>query len=450
MKDFNWLMVEAGTSLFEILLLFIFFNGFLIRKETRRIRQVLVFVLAFAVHFLVGTQFFDRQFIMLACSALVAIFICFSLYSGSFMERLFSPLIVVAFMVVLELITTILMVSIAKVDILNVNTNPSVKLSITLVKNLLGLMAVKILIYNRKSVSASIKTIYYLMMLIVPVISLVLAYVILDLIMDSGRENVSLPIIGLLCLMYVNAIIFAVFEGYMRQVNKEYRYVLMEKQLDLQLAHYKQLAESRNHIREIWHDFKNHIQCMRILYDKGDMESLGEYIRNLSCYEEKADVLDTGNPVIDALLSHKQSIARQNGIRFDMELIIPPGISIPPADICSILGNSLDNAIEACCRIKRPDIEKKISLSLTYKNDYLVMVLINTFEEEPQRQGRRFKTWKSSPQFHGLGLQSIERTVEQYGGNMRINVESGTFSLKVLLPVATSKTCAETNDGMAL
>jgi two-component system sensor histidine kinase AgrC len=224
----------------------------------------------------------------------------------------------------------------------------------------------------------------------------------------------------------------------MRQVNKEYRYILMEKQLNLQLEHYEQLAESRGHIREIWHDFKNHVQCMRILYDKGDMESLGEYIRNLSCYEDRANVLDTENPVIDALLSNKQSIAMQNGIQFDMELILPARLEIPPADICSILGNSLDNAIEACSRIKNPEIEKSISLSLTYKNGYLVMELVNTFEEEPQRRGKQFITWKPSPQFHGLGLQSIERTVEQYGGNMKITIEKGTFSLRILLYVDVS------------
>ena len=300
------------------------------------------------------------------------------------------------------------------------------------------LIAVKVVTYFRRSFVGSIKTSYHLMILVVPVISLVLTYVILDLILHPGKEDVNLPIIGLMCLMYVNVMIFTVFEGFMRQVNKEYRYILMEKQLNLQLEHYEQLAESRGHIREIWHDFKNHVQCMRILYDKGDMESLGEYIRNLSCYEDRANVLDTENPVIDALLSNKQSIAMQNGIQFDMELILPARLEIPPADICSILGNSLDNAIEACSRIKNPEIEKSISLSLTYKNGYLVMELVNTFEEEPQRRGKQFITWKPSPQFHGLGLQSIERTVEQYGGNMKITIEKGTFSLRILLYVDVS------------
>ena len=308
--------------------------------------------------FFVGIWFYNTQYVMLISSTLVAVFICFSLYSGGLMTRLFSPLLVVAFMALLELITTILMVSATSVEINEVNTNPWVKLIIIFAKNLLVLIAVKVVTYFRRSFVGSIKTSYHLMILVVPVISLVLTYVILDLILHPGKEDVNLPIIGLMCLMYVNVMIFTVFEGFMRQVNKEYRYILMEKQLNLQLEHYEQLAESRGHIREIWHDFKNHVQCMRILYDKGDMESLGEYIRNLSCYEDRANVLDTENPVIDALLSNKQSIAMQNGIQFDMELILPARLEIPPADICSILGNSLDNAIEACSRIKNPRLKK--------------------------------------------------------------------------------------------
>jgi len=438
MKDPVLIVAEAGTSLFEVILFFIFFNGFLVSMETSRVRTAFVFVSAFAVQFAVGTLFYDRQLVMLVCSTFVAVFICLSLYSGSIMTRVFSPFLIVAFMAVLELITTILTVAVTGVDISKVNTNPWVKLIIIFEKNLLVLLVVKTVTYFRRSFLGNIKTSYHLMILVVPAVSLVLTYVILDLIMDPAREDVSLPIIGLLCLMYVNVLIFAVFEGFMRQVSKEYRYALMEKQLDMQLEHYRQLAESRNSIREIWHDFKNHVQCMSILYDKGDIESLGKYIKNLSYYEEKLNVLDTGNPVIDAILSHKQTVAKQMGIEFEMELIIPPRLAIPPADICTILGNSLDNALEACSRIKSNDIEKRISISMTYKNGYLVIKVVNTYEEEPKREGDRFVTWKSSPQFHGLGLQSIERTVEQHGGNMKIDVGNGTFSLKILLPAAPS------------
>lgn len=443
MNDIGWMVLEAGTSMFEVLLFFIFFNGFLVRKENPRIREILVFVAAFSVQFAIGTWFYDRPFVMLVSATIIAVFICFSLYSGSFITRLFSPLLVMAFMVALELVASILTVSATSIDFKYANTNHEVKLTIVVVKNLLGLLAVKAVTYFRKSPAGSIRTGYHLMMLLVPAFSLVFTYVIFDMIQNPFKKNASMPLTGLMILMYTNAMIFIVFEGFMRQVNKEYRYMLMEKQLDLQMDHYRQLTESREYIREIWHDFRNHVQCIRILHEKGDLESLGEYIKNLSNSEERANVLDTGNPVIDALLSNKQYIASQAGISFEMELVLPPQLEIPPADICTILGNSLDNAIEACSRIKSPDIEKMIRLNLTYKNGYLVMELVNTFEEAPKRQGKHFKTWKSSPQFHGLGLQSIERTVEQCNGNMKIDIDDSTFTIKVLVPAGIPETAVE-------
>ena len=201
MKDLVWIVAEAGTSLFEVILFFFFFNGFLTKRDTPRIREILVLVIAFAMQFVVGTWFYDEQLIMLISSTLVAVFICFSLYSGSLMTRLFSPLLVVAFMVALELISTILAVSAYDIELHDVNSNPWVKLIIIFAKNLLGLIAVKTVTYFRRSFSGSIKTSYQLMILVVPAISLVLIYVILDLIMHPGKEDVSLPVTGLLCLL---------------------------------------------------------------------------------------------------------------------------------------------------------------------------------------------------------------------------------------------------------
>lgn len=437
-KDILWVSVEAGTSLFEVMLYFIFFNGFLTKKDVSFLNKAIIFMVAYIIQFSVSTWFQDVQAVMLISSILVAVGISLLLYSGKLYVRIFSPLLMIVLMAVMELITFFLFVTITHVDISEAITNPLIKLIGIVVKNILSLMAIKAITYYRKSDSGNINRGYRFMLLIVPAISLVLAYVIFDLTLKLGREDASLAMVGLVGLMYVNAIIFAVFEGLMRQLGKEYRYKLMEKQLDLQLVHYNQLAESRAHIREIWHDFKNHVNCMQILYDNNDRESLGEYMRNLSHIEESTKIIDTGNPVIDALLNNKQAVAVMNGIKFETELMLPANLSISPADICVILGNSLDNAIEACGRIKNPVTRKYVHLSMNYRIGYLVSVLSNTFEEQLKRQGKLFKTSKPSPELHGLGMQSIERTINQYGGNMKVVVDEGIFRLEIIMSVSVA------------
>lgn len=438
MRDVFWVIVEAGTSLFEILLFFIFFNGFLVKRDFPFTNKAIIFILTYIIHFSVSTWFSDAQFIMLLSSVSIALFISITLYTGKLYVRIFSPLLLIVVLLMLEMLSSFLFIMVVKVDILELNVNPLFKLVVIIFKNILSLMAIKAITYFRKSGAGDLNTGYRLMLLIVPAASLVLAYAVVDLIMKVGSEDTSLAMIGLLGLMYVNAIIFAVFESYMRQLGKEYRYKLMEKQLNMQLVHYNQLAESRAHIREIWHDFKNHVNCMQILYNNNDKESLGEYLRNLSHVEESNKVIDTGNPVIDALLNNKQAIAVTNGTKFESELMIPSDLSISPADICVILGNALDNAIEACNRIKDSEIPKHIQLNMNYRDGYLIIILSNNFEEKLKRQGTLFKTWKPAPELHGLGMQSIDRTVKQYDGNMKIVVNKGVFRLEIIMSVGVS------------
>ena len=96
MKDFVWILAEAGTSLFEIILFFVFFNGFLIKKDTPGIREIFVLVTAFAVQFFVGIWFYNTQYVMLISSTLVAVFICFHSIRAALPGYL--SLLVVAFM----------------------------------------------------------------------------------------------------------------------------------------------------------------------------------------------------------------------------------------------------------------------------------------------------------------------------------------------------------------
>jgi len=434
MHTLFWIFVELCTCFFEIFLIFIFLEGFLgFRPNTTKAMRFAVFLLTFAAQFVVSTFFFNVPFAMLltytACSLLIAILFC----SGKITVRLFSALFVVVIIAVVEVFTMLLVGLVGNIDINIINVEPVLKLITIVAKNMLVLIVIKAVVYFRRSNVDEFKKGYRLLLLIVPLLSLLITYVMLDLSYHASDYNNNLVIFGLLGILYVNLIVFSIFEGFLRQVGKEYRYKLMEKQYDMQLAHYNQLAESRAHIREIWHDFKNHVSCLKMLYQSKESEALGRYIDNLTHFGEVEKVIDTGNPVIDALLNHKESIARQNGIQVKTNLSIPFNLAISPADACVILGNSIDNAIEACKRITNESVEKTISLSLTYQNGYLVYVITNTIDQAPKKEGGRYKTWKSSPESHGLGMQSIERAVRQYNGNMVAKDENGTFILEIIL-----------------
>lgn len=237
-------------------------------------------------------------------------------------------------------------------------------------------------------------------------------------------------------LMYINAIVFALFESIMRNFDKEYKYHMIENQLEMQMNHYNKLAESREILSEVVHDFKNHLNCMYNLYKYNKKAELGKYIENLINVSDTEKVIDTGNPVIDALLHDKSNAAEKEGIGFKHMLNLPSDINIAYNDICAVLGNSLDNAIEACRRIEDQSLNREIELSMNYRDSYLVIVVTNTIDKPPQKEGKFFRSSKDTPGLHGLGMQSIERTVRKYNGNMVVKHDSSRFTLEIVMSLA--------------
>lgn len=233
--------------------------------------------------------------------------------------------------------------------------------------------------------------------------------------------------------MYVNVIVFSIYEATMRQLEEGYKYKLIEKQLELQLNHYNKLAENREVLSEVIHDFKNHLNCIYNLYKYEKKNDLGNYIENLISITDPEKVIDTGNPVIDAVLSEKLDMADKMGIKFRHELNLPSNVEIEYTDLCIVLGNSLDNAIEACKRINDNMLNKEIRLSMNHRDSYMIIVITNTCDQLPIKGEKFYRSSKSSPELHGIGLQSIERTVKKYNGNMVVKCERNIFELEIVM-----------------
>lgn len=250
------------------------------------------------------------------------------------------------------------------------------------------------------------------------------------------NSDIPAVMMAFLGLMYINAIVFAIFESITRYLDKEYKYQMMEKQLEMQINHYNKLAENREILSEVIHDFKNHLNCIYNLYKYNKGTELGKYIENLINVSDTEKIIDTGNPVIDALLNDKSNIAQKHGINFKKMLNLPSNINIAYNDICAILGNSLDNAIEACRRIENKALNKEIELSMNCRDSYLIIVVKNTLDKAPLREGRFFRSSKESPGLHGLGMQSMERTVKKYNGNMVVKYDNTHFALEIVMSIA--------------
>lgn len=213
------------------------------------------------------------------------------------------------------------------------------------------------------------------------------------------------------------------------------------KKTDKKIASYQQsLIETHYHevdtmyrkMRGWRHDYRNHIQTMKAYAAAEDWDALRHYLDLLDEDLTTVDiVLKTGNPMTDAILNSKISLARAKDIRVIADANIPVRLHSSEIDLCCIIGNLFDNAIEAS--LKLPKEERMIRVYMDMKNTQLYISFTNlTAEKKLQKIGKRYKSTKGEG--HGLGLLRIDTIVERLDGYISRNSEDGAFTTEILLP----------------
>ncbi len=216
---------------------------------------------------------------------------------------------------------------------------------------------------------------------------------------------------------------------------------LFSKKLDKQIAsyqqelietHYREVDNMYRQIRGWRHDYRNHIQTMKAYAADGDLDAIRKYLDLLDQDLTTVDtVIKTGNPMTDAILNSKISLARAKGIRVTADAHIPVKLKSSEIDLCCILGNLFDNAIEAS--MKLPPEQRMIRVYMDMKNTQLYISFTNfTAGRKLQKVGSRFRSTKGEG--HGFGLIRIDAIVERLEGYLSRNSEDGAFTTEILLP----------------
>jgi sensor histidine kinase regulating citrate/malate metabolism len=216
---------------------------------------------------------------------------------------------------------------------------------------------------------------------------------------------------------------------------------LFSKQIDKQLeayqqelieTHYREVDNMYRQIRGWRHDYRNHIQTMKAYAASGDLDAIKNYLDLLDEDLTTVDtVVKTGNPMTDAILNSKISLAKSKGIEVVADAHIPVKLKSSEIDLCCIIGNLFDNAIEATASL--PEEQRLIRVYMDMKNTQLYISFTNfTAGKKLKKTGGRFKTTKGDG--HGFGLVRIDAIVERLDGYISRNSEDGAFTTEILLP----------------
>lgn len=215
-----------------------------------------------------------------------------------------------------------------------------------------------------------------------------------------------------------------------RQIDKQ----LAAYQRELIETHYQEVENMYRQIRGWRHDYRNHIQTMKAFAANGDMDTIKAYLDELDTDLNTVDtVVKTGNHMADAILNSKISLAKSKHITVYVDAHIPVKLRMSELDLCVIIGNLFDNAIEASMALPAP--ERLIRVYMEIKGAQLYISFTNlTAAGKRKKVSGRFATTKGEG--HGFGLVRIDNIVERLGGYITRSSEEGAFSTEILIPVS--------------
>ena len=197
---------------------------------------------------------------------------------------------------------------------------------------------------------------------------------------------------------------------------------------ELLQKYYAEVENMYGKMRGWRHDYRHHIQAMKVHASRGEMAEIQRYLDMLDQDLTNVEtVIRTGNSAADAVLNSKLSLAGERQIRVRTSVRIPVHLTTPELDLCTLLGNLLDNAMEACMEL--PPEKRLIRIYMEMKGNFLYFALTNT---AGGRKKNHFRTTRGAGR--GLGLNRVDAIVKKLGGHVTRASEEEAFSTEVLLP----------------
>lgn len=212
---------------------------------------------------------------------------------------------------------------------------------------------------------------------------------------------------------------------------------IAEYQNDLITKHCEEVQNIYKTMRGWRHDYRNHIQTMRASLEMGNLKELGNYLGELTVDLNTVDtVVKTGNVMADAILNSKLVLCKTKSIPYEVTATIPEECSVNDVELCVIIGNLLDNAMEACEKIEDKS-QRFIRVYIGVFKQQLYINVTNSMLGTPIKKGKAYKSSKGEN--HGFGLMRVDRIADKYSGFVNRQFEDGVFVTEIMLPFVQNK-----------
>ena len=272
---------------------------------------------------------------------------------------------------------------------------------------------------------------------LLPLISIQLASISVCYVVQCHAADKDFPdymVFFMAVLLFVNIMIVFYVEALRKNEEEKYLAELTEQHYHLQIEYYQQLLEKQQETKALWHDIKKYTTAMQAVAAQNDSEQLRQIAQAAAdAYERVKDISAVGNPVVDALLNQYLRSAKENQIQVLLDITIPEVLAISTLLLSVVIGNTFDNAIEAC-RLIAPE-KRVIHLQLRKQNRILFYSIENpvSYTHLTLPTNREAVTQLRVGKHHGYGLKNVERAVNQNNGNFQVEKVDGNFIVQIRL-----------------
>ncbi len=245
--------------------------------------------------------------------------------------------------------------------------------------------------------------------------------------------NISEIIItGIHVVIFLLALlIFLLLELVLRSYELNYQKAIRDIQEELLQRQFGEISNIYLNMRGWRHDYHNHIQALKANLDNGQAQKAREYLNQIEHELDKVDTfVKSGNMMVDAILNSKLTLAMKQNIKINCDAYLPQELFLTDVDLCTILGNVLDNALESCGKI--PETKRFIRIYIAMVKEQFYLSVQNGSKEVIGFEQQNFITTKRGN--HGLGMKRVAAVVDRWGGYLNLNQETGVFATEITIP----------------
>lgn len=376
------------------------------------------------------TVFFDTPPLAYVLLSLGCMFVLTFLYKGTLLNRLLATVIV-------YIITTAVedfIVLFSGYDNIQLLTPLKYNSSIGITVISICTFAVVLLLENLKDLKKGkeIPVSYWLAIIFVPVSTIYLLLFTSSL-FDPNRVGTAwLMVLNNIIILLINILVFYMYNKIAKLVAVEGEKGLITQQNKYFHEQLSLMQDSQEATKSIRHDMRNHLASIKARIETGEYQKAEKYITDtIGQLDIKEEISHTGHFLLDSIINYKLRNIKKCGVQLQYTAVIPIDLPIDDFDLTIILGNLLDNALEALKRINAA--EKQLEIHLAYEKGCFLIKVQNTYNGDLLIEKGLPVTQKSNPHYHGIGLKNVRAVAAKYRGSLDITHESGTFTVVVLL-----------------